>query len=215
MITAAVVTGKHEYDVVAFHTMLRALPGVDAYPQHLEDWATDPGNAGDKYDAVVFFNYHLQTPGRDGDDELARAAEKVERLLEQRRGIFLLHHAIVAFPKWPVWSSLRGIDGFDLIRGHVDQQFEIKIERPDHPITRGLSPWTMHDETYAMQSAGEGSEVLLTADHPLSMRSIAWTRQVQGSRVFCYQSGHDRSAYEDANFRTIVGRGIQWVAGAI
>ena len=44
MIKTAVITGYHEYDVVGLHQFLRTLEGIDAYPQNLEDFATDMGS---------------------------------------------------------------------------------------------------------------------------------------------------------------------------
>jgi type 1 glutamine amidotransferase len=54
--------------------------------------------------------------------------------------------------------------------------------------------------------------VLLTADHPKSMKAIAWTRQHGQSRVFCFQSGHDNDTWENAGFRNVLERGILWCA---
>jgi len=71
------------------------------------------------------------------------------------------------------------------------------------------------DETYAMDSAGEDSAVLLTTDHPQSVKTIAWVRTYKNARVFCFQAGHDDQAFSDPNFRTVVGRGIRWVARRI
>jgi type 1 glutamine amidotransferase len=61
----------------------------------------------------------------------------------------------------------------------------------------------------------DDSHVLLTTDHPKSMRTIAWTRQVGQARVFCLESGHDRVTFADPNFRTVLGRGIAWAANQI
>jgi type 1 glutamine amidotransferase len=71
----------------------------------------------------------------------------------------------------------------------------------------------MVDETYAMADAGTGSEILLTMDHPRSMKTIAWTRPYRNSRVFCFQCGHDNQAWENPNFREVLARGIRWTAG--
>ena len=37
----AMITGHHEYEVVPFQRMLRSLPDLDIYPQHLEDFIWD------------------------------------------------------------------------------------------------------------------------------------------------------------------------------
>jgi type 1 glutamine amidotransferase len=81
-----------------------------------------------------------------------------------------------------------------------------------HPITEDLEEFTIIDETYAMAEPDEDNEVLITTDHPHSLRSIAWTRTYRGGRVFCYQSGHDNSTWSDTTFQTVLHRGILWAA---
>jgi type 1 glutamine amidotransferase len=61
---------------------------------------------------------------------------------------------------------------------------------------------------------GDGNHILLTTDHSPSMHNIAWTRHYRNARVFCYQSGHDNRVYANPGFRAVLGRGIQWCAGA-
>ena len=214
-IKVAVVTGGHEYDVAGFQVLFRSMPEIDFYLQHMEDFVTDTGGGRRQYDAVVFYNMHLATPGTDGTPLGMRTKVALEQLGESEQGIFLLHHAIVAFPKWQLWSDICGIQDRREIAGHVQQRVRAEIASPHHPITRGLAPWEMVDETYTMDEPGEGSEVLLTTDHPASMRAIAWARQYRNARVFSYQSGHDDQAYSDPQFRTVVSRGIQWVVGRI
>ena len=71
------------------------------------------------------------------------------------------------------------------------------------------------DETYVMQDAGEGSEILLTTGNPKSMRTIAWVRRHRSSPVFCLQPGHGQSAYADPSFQALIARGIRWCAGRL
>ena len=98
---------------------------------------------------------------------------------------------------------------------HHDQTLEVRNERPDHPITQGLQDWEMVDETYTMADPGPDCEILLTADHPQSMRTLAWTRHYRNSRVFCFQSGHDNQTWVHPNFREVVRRGLLWCAQRI
>lgn len=64
-----------------------------------------------------------------------------------------------------------------------------------------------------MADAGEGSQVLLSTDHPKSMKTLAWARQYKKARVFCLESGHDNQAWANPHFREILRRGILWCAG--
>ena len=164
---------------------------------------------------VVFYNWALATPGPDQGELGTGVREAIEELGEGGQGIVMLHHALTAYPDWQLWSDICGNRGRGAIPSQLDQALRIEVASPQHPITRGLTPWEMMDETYEMPDADEGNEVLLTIDHPNSMGTIAWTRQHKSSRVFCFSPGHDNSAYSNSSFRTIFSRGIHWVAGRI
>lgn len=208
----AVVTGGHPFDVIGFHNLFRALPEADCYIQHMEHYTTTPPETRAGYDAVLFYNMHMETP----TGEEPRWTEKgikatLEELGETLQGIFVLHHAILAFPDWPLWSEIVGIPdrrfGF-----YHDESIHVEVANPEHPITRGLAPFDLVDETYTMQDAGPGSDILLTTDHPRSMKTIGWTRQYKKARVFCLELGHDNAAYANPNLRTLISRGIAWCA---
>ena len=202
--TVAVVTGMHPFDVPGFHAAFRSMSDVDFYPQSLEDFVADHGSVRDEYDAIVFYNFHRPVP----DEETAAA---LASLGESTQGIVVLHHAILAFPEWQLWSDICGIEdrefGF-----HLNQTVRVQVADPSHPITTGLVDWELVDETYTMSDVSSESHILLTTDHANSMRTLAWSRQYRGARVFCYQSGHDNDAYADHGFRTVLRRGIRWVA---
>ena len=73
----------------------------------------------------------------------------------------------------------------------------------------------MVDETYIMKEASDNSQILLSTNHAKSMRTLAWTRELGKTRIFCYASGHGKETFEDNNFRKILKRGIQWVSRKI
>jgi uncharacterized protein len=210
----AVVTGHHPFDVLGFHAMFRSLPEADFYIQHMEDFAYSSSEARAGYDVVLFYNMHTETPTGEGSyyDRGIKAA--LEPLGQTEQGILLLHHAILAFPDWPLWSDIVGIWDRRFEFYH-DESIHVEVANPEHPITHGLDAFDMVDETYAMADAGDGSEILLTTQHPRSMRTLAWTRQYKKARVFCLESGHDNSAFAHPLFRTLVSRGIAWCASRI
>jgi type 1 glutamine amidotransferase len=118
----------------------------------------------------------------------------------------------MAFPRWELWGDLAGLED-RTFTAHKGQTVRVEVAGRAHPITQGLSAWEMVDETYEMAAMPRDAEILLATDHPLSMKAIAWTRQYGRARVFCYQSGHDGQAYADPSFRTVLARGMRWVAG--
>lgn len=144
--------------------------------------------------------------------------DALESLGENGQGIFMLHHSLTAFPDWQYWLDICGMRDPRVAPqpgppSRVDQRLRIEIADPDHPITKGMPSWEMVDETYNMRDAAEGNHLLLTTDHPECMRTIAWTRRHKSAHVFSLQSGHDNQTYANPQFRGVIARSIQWLAG--
>jgi len=210
-IKVAVVTGSHGFDVMNFHQTFRALDGVDAYIQHMDDFAGSDEATRKSYDAVCFYHMIMDTPV-DGEAWYAgQPKTAMEQLGDTEQGIFVLHHSILAFPQWDLWTDLTGLAdrAFDF---HPDQELHIDVANGDHPITQGIDAWDMGDETYTMPEPVGDNDMLLTTDHEKCMHSILWTRQFKQSRVVCFQSGHDNVTWADSSFREILRRGLLWSA---
>lgn len=211
-VSVAVITGGHPYDVRSFHHLFRSIPGVDCYIQHLEDFVCS-GPQAREYDVALFYTMPEPEPpsGTGGWEDRIRPA--LESLGTTEQGIFLLHHAILTYWDWPLWSEIVGIRHRHLWGDHGyhhDREIHVQISDPGHPIAQGLTAWTLVDETYEMDEPGDENQILLATDHPQSMRAIGWTRIYRQSRVFCLELGHDNQAYADEGFRKVVQRGIQW-----
>ncbi|MEE8389693.1 MAG: ThuA domain-containing protein [Anaerolineae bacterium] len=226
-ITTAVVTGEHPFNVPGFHTLFRSLPDVAYYPQHMDQFVADWGNVRTRYDVVLLFNWHLDTPpGNERGWWQSGTKEALEQLGETKQGIVVLHHAIAAFPQWEFWSELVGIPHesrtftFDQVPDAIvfGETLHIEIADPEYPISRGLSALDIYGETWGFFAGppGPGCHTLLTTDHPkMRMKAMAWTHQFRNARVFCLQPGHNNDTWADPNFRTVLSRGIQWVAGRL
>jgi hypothetical protein len=212
----AVITGGHSFDLIEFHELFRSFAGLDVYIQHLEDFASSPQAVRDSYETLVFYFFPREGPTDEGQPWWrGQPKSALEHLAETGQGLVVLHHAILAYPDWPFWGELVGLEDTQTFDYYHDETMNVYPTDVDHPIIAGLSPWTIVDETYDMGDTGEGSEVLLTTDHPKSMKTIAWTRRMGQSRVFCCELGHDHVAWENPNFRTLLERGIQWSAGKL
>ena len=207
-IKVAVITGNHPFEVPEFTNFIRSLTGVDCYIQDLDNFAADMSDLRREYDVLLFYSMYNQPPA----DQATRRS--IERLGETNQGIFLLHHGILGFPDWHIWSEIVGIQNRQFTY-HPGEMVPVEVVDGTHPITQGLAPWKMLDETYRMESAGEGSHILLGTNHPKSLKTLAWTRQYRNSPVFCYASGHGKDTWADPNFHTVVQRGIEWAAGKL
>lgn len=212
-IQLAVVTGGHPFEVPPFMELFRSLAGVDFYPQSPDEFTADADQAA-AYDVVLFYHWHKFARDAELPWYQANAFTTLEQLGRAGQGILVLHHALVAFPDWPLWSELVGIEERHDNGWDMNQRIPIEVADTEHPITRGVTNWTLPDESYMIDSPrpGDGNHILLTTTHEKSMREIAWTRTFRDSRVFCWQSGHGREAFEDEGFRRVLGNAVGWLA---
>lgn len=208
----AFVTGGHFFQVTELQRTLNALPGMDVYIQHMDDWCS-AGEERATYDVVAFYHMLMAGPPEKGEWYQGAIRASLEELGKTPQGIVVLHHAILAYPQWSFWGELVGIAersfGF-----HQNQNLRVTVADQAHPVTRGLEDWDMSDETYTMADPRpeDGNTILLTVDHPKSMKSLAWTRRHGQARVFCLQSGHDGMTFNNPMFRHVLARGIHWAA---
>ncbi len=218
-IPTAVVTGGHSFDVVGLHRLFRGLEGVDAYIQHMDDFANSSPAERDFYEVVLFYTMLLDEPHDEGPGFRGKPRSALEQLDQSGQGIFILHHSILAFPEWPVWNQWVGIHDLSLDLNQLEvtdpETLSVTVTHAEHPITRGMADWQMTDELYLMNDPDCESRILLTTNHPKSMRTLAWTRQYKGHRILCWQSGHDNQTWVNTNFISFLQRGIQWSASRI
>jgi type 1 glutamine amidotransferase len=203
----AVVTEWHPFNVIDFQRLFATFDEFEVYIQSFELLAQDEENYA-AYDVLVFYNLSIPTPAEDDH----RRRYLLDRLGKSGQGIVLLHHAVLSYPQWPFWNAVSGTA--DRTFKYFPQQtvrFSV-VDSGSHPISRGVRDFTMIDETYAMGEPSPDNDIIVTTDHPKSVRAIAWTRQFKNSRVFCYLSGHDRSVYENVSFRQVLRRGMLWAA---
>ena len=216
-IRLAVVTGGHSFDVVNFHKLFRGLGDFDIYIQHMDDFASASEKDRDAYDVVVFYIMLMDGPTDEGLPwYCGTPLAALEHLGATKQGILVLHHAILAYRQCGVWNDIVGIKDRKF-KYHVGQSIHVDVGATGHPITKGLQGWDMVDEIYTMNDASpaDGNEILLSVNHPKSMKHIAWTRQHGKSRVFNFQSGHDDETWANASFRQVLSGGIAWCAGRI
>ena len=213
-----VITGGHAYEEGPFVAMFNSIPDIEAkhvvYPQAAE--LLKPELAQDA-DVIVFYDMWAQ--GISPAQQQAFVA-----LLNQGIGVVALHHTLAAHADWPEYQKLIGgrfyikerqVNGKTLPTSGYDhdQDIEVKVAAAEHPITRGLKDFTIHDETYSGYDTDSNARVLLTTEHPKSDRELAWVTQYGASRVFTLQLGHDHFAYEHPTYRQLIARGIRWTAG--
>lgn len=209
----AVLVECHPFDIMKFQEMLWSFEDCECYVQALDLFVQDV-ESQDKYDAVLYYNMSLSLP----ENETPLMEYLQNKLGRASQGIILLHHALLSFPKWDLWTQVSGVrvrceEGFEY---HQNEIVHEHMESFNHPIVKGITDFSITDETYIIGEPEEpGNEIILTTNNAASIQNIGWTRMYQNSRVFCYASGHDNQAYGNASFREILHNGILWVCNKI
>jgi len=213
-IEVAVLVENHPYDVRGFQKMLDSFTDCNCYVQPVDLFVQDD-DSRTQYDTVLWYNINWDPPKEDG--VLHKYLENEIGNTDQ--GIVLIHHALLNFQNWDLYTDICGLRergagiGF---KYYPNETVNTHILDPNHPITRGVSSFTIIDETYHIGEPEEpGNHLLISTDNKTSVKNLAWTRQYKKSRVFSYASGHDNKVYADENYRRIVYQALRWTAGRI
>lgn len=203
-----VVTGGHDYDP-AFYGIFQDRPGFHwrHAPSQREAFARDLQNSTE---VVVLYDMASTL------EESGRA--HLRAYLESGGGLVVLHHALADFQDWPWWSrevvgaryvlqAEPGHPGSDYLH---DQWMEL-TPAGAHPVTDGVGPLRLFDETYKGVWQAPGLHPLLTTSNPTSDPVVGWIGPWAASRVVVLQPGHGRETHTHPAYVQLVGNAIRWV----
>jgi len=208
--------GGHGFQQEPFFKMFDEMEGIE-YTKAPMPQSADLLRPGleKEYDAIVMYDMVGKiTP----EQQKAFVA-----LLNTGIGVVSLHHNMGAHRDWDEFRKIIGgkfifkpceIDGKQYSRSTWSHGEDMKIAVADkeHPITKGLKDFQIHDETYGKYYTSPEVKVLLTTDHPKNDPELAWVTQYGKSRVFYFMLGHDNHAWSNPMYPEIVLRGIRWAA---
>ena len=207
----AVLVENHEYDVVSFQRMLDSFTDCACYVQPVDLFVRDEVNR-DTYDTVLWYNMNIPIPeeGTPLHDYMQN------KLGTTRQGIVLIHHALLCFKRWDLFTDVSGVsvrleDG--MFSYHQNTPVKCVIHHASHPVTQGLHDFHLVDETYTIGEPDQpGNDILITAECSVGIKNIGWARQYKDSRVFVTASGHDNQVYADPNYRKLLHNAILWTS---
>ncbi|NCO43196.1 MAG: hypothetical protein COZ06_00970 [Armatimonadetes bacterium CG_4_10_14_3_um_filter_66_18] len=208
--------GGHGFEEKSFFAMLDALPGVEWTKAPLPESADrlKPGLEKD-FDVLVMYDmFSGFTPEQ---------RQAFVDLLRMGIGVVSLHHNVGAHSNWDEFRKIIGgkflfgdceIDGekYTTSPWADGQDMKIHVADKEHPITRGVQDFDVHDESYGKFYVAPDDHVLLTTDYAKNNPEIAWTRDYGKSRVFYLMLGHDNHAWSNPNYPLLLGGGIEWAA---
>lgn len=176
--------------------------------------------------------------GRGGHPAVQKERLKLlQGHIEKGVGWVNLHYAVDYEPKDGA-TVVGWMGGYYDARISTNPHWDAKVrELPKHPITRGVTPFTLRDEWYYnMRWVGDAADVgeakgvtpILqavppdntrgTADaklHAGRLETMAWAyERANGGRAFGFTGGHFHANWGNEDFRRIVTNAVLWAAKA-
>lgn len=227
--------GAHEHNagcLLLAMELEKALPNYKTVV-HRNGWPTEAG-AFDGADAIVMYS-------DGGGGHMVNAhLDQVDELAKKGVGILCIHYA-VEVPAEPAGKKfLDWIGGYFEANWSVNPHWTAKFTKfPDHPIARGVKPFSINDEWYyhmRFRPNMEGVTPILTdlpgpetlsrpdgahSGNPAVRKSVAageaqhvaWAAErADGGRGFGFTGGHDHWNWGCPDFRKVVLNAIVWCA---
>lgn len=229
--------GEHEHRAgcLLLQTCLQGFPGVSTVV-YTNGW---PANVAEAFaDAAAIIVY---CDGGGGHPLLqGERLKTIGALMDKGVGLACLHYAVEPTKEKGQKEFLDWIGGAFEINWSVNPHWEAEFKTlPNHPITRGVSPFRVQDEWYFNMRFREGMNgvtAILSAVPPASttnradgthsgnptMRAqvargepqhLAWAcERADGGRGFGFTGGHFHRNWENDQFRKTMLNAILWVA---
>ncbi len=215
-VKALVITGGHGFDNEPFDVMLKALPGVQCTHVDVQDDGKIFEDAPNwSYDVIVLYNMGQKISDKSKENFLA--------LLDKGVGLVVMHHAIASFNDWPEYWKIIGAHYY--LKNYMEKgkehaqstwkegvDFTLSPADKDHPVLKGVAPFTVHDETYSGFTTEPDNHALLNAEGPGTQPVYAWCRTYKNANVFYIESGHGPTIFSNENYRKVVDQAMLWAA---
>ncbi|MGK0218026.1 MAG: hypothetical protein ACI9HE_001510, partial [Planctomycetota bacterium] len=228
--------GDHEHRAgcMLLAKSLVEMPGYEAVVL-TEGWPADDSVFDDAAAVVIYCD-------GGGGHMLNKRLKSFDKLMQRGVGLGTIHYAVettkgVAGDKFLAWQG--GFFEPDYsVNPHWSAKFESFVE---HPVTRGLRPFEVHDEWYYHMRFRDGmrgvTPILTALPGPGSLsrpdgahsgnphvraavlerkepQHLAWVATRDGGgRGFGFTGGHNHVNWQDDNFRRTALNAIVWISG--
>jgi len=164
--------------------------------------------------------------GRGSKEAEAAWTDEIRRsyldFVRDGKGHVTVHAGGSSFYKdWPEYRKLTLVYWNLGSTGHGRQhEFEVRIDKPDHPSAAGLKGFTIKDELWNKPGVVEGATVVASA-HSDKEKEPSGTGQWEPTtvtatygkgRCFATLLGHDAKIMESEAFQQLLINGVRWAA---
>ena len=161
------------------------------------------------YDVAIF---DFRNQNRLAQEEKVEA-NLLKFLGSANKGLVTIHWANGAFPYWPEYLNIvgRAQQSVHDPRG----PFGVKINNPNHPITKGITDYEADDELYwdfTMGNRPINPVAVATSKVRYAEFPMAFEQHYSRARVFNTSLGHDVRALKVPGTAELIKRGTAWAA---
>ncbi|MHC5537190.1 ThuA domain-containing protein, partial [Singulisphaera rosea] len=210
-VRALVIVGGHDHET-AFYSIFEGFKDLDWLAIGASG-TTFQKDFRDKYDVVIMYDFTRDL------DEVGK--KNLREFVESGKGVVVLHHALLNYQKWNWWYQDTVGGSYRLSReggtpsSSVKDREHIFVTPQPHPITAGVAPFHIVDETYGRMYVSPKITPLLTTDNPNSTSVVGWVGPDPKNKVVAIQLGHGHTAFAHPSYRSLVHNAILWAAGRI
>lgn len=169
----------------------------------------------DNYKAIVFYDTYQPITEEQ--------KESFMNIFKKGIGVLFLHHSLVSHQEWNEYENIVGGKYFHQVwvdnekkygpsTYKHDQDFLVEIIDRDHPVTKGLDNFEIHDETYLNYRVLPNVSLLLRTNYRESGEILGWTHTYKNSKVVYVMMGHDKNAFGNISFKRLVENSINYLS---
>jgi len=212
-ISVLLVTGGHNFDTVEFFQLFRSMEEFEFDSvSHPEALGLLSSEKKDSYDLILFYDF---VPGMELKDSVVFLT-----LAREGKPMLFLHHSLCSFQRWDGYMQMVGgkyvmagfssdSSAFSDYRHDID--LYVEVLDPDHPVSRGIENFTIHDEGYSNILLADQIHPLFGTSHPDCSPIVGWVNRFDRSTCIYLMFGHDKQAYSNESFKQILRNSIQWL----
>lgn len=206
-LTVCLVSGSEEYksdiSLAKLQKYLESNYNIQCTWAKAKGFTDLPGLENlDTCDVALFFTRRLTIKGEQ--------LEKVKKYALSGKPIVALRTASHGFQNFLEMDKL--VFGGNYKNHYKDGPVcQIKFVDKDHPILKGVKPFSSVGSLYKNPDIAKDTHLLLTGSIPEHTEPLAWTRIHNGGRLFYTSLGHQKD-FEDANFLRMVANALYWTA---
>lgn len=209
---ALVISGGHAFDTAQFFDMFFDFESINL-DTISQPWANTllETNEIKKYDVLIFYDMWQDIT----------EPQKIcfLELLKEGKGMVFLHHSLVSYQEWDEFINIIGgryhlenymKDSSRLSGYEHDLDLQVKVMDKAHPVSFNMQDFRIHDEGYFNIEMIPSAYPLLEVNHPSCAKYVAWANECEKSRIVYILLGHDKHAYQNDSFRSLVENAVKW-----